>query len=66
MSLFSDVFSLPEHFEFFAIFFSYLHFAKFVCLFKRLQSETGMAEKYSWDQTNAWQIQGLVWRIKEN
>jgi hypothetical protein len=30
MYLFSDVFSLPVHFEFFAIFFYYLHFAKFV------------------------------------
>ncbi len=37
MSLFSDVFSLPEHFEFFAIFFFCLHFAKFVCLLKRLK-----------------------------
>jgi hypothetical protein len=37
MSLFSDVFSLPVHFEFFAIFSNCLHFAKFVCLLKRLQ-----------------------------
>jgi hypothetical protein len=34
---FSDVFSLPEHFEFFAIYSHCLHFAKFVCLLKRLQ-----------------------------
>jgi hypothetical protein len=34
---FSDVFSLPVHFEFFAIFSHCLHFAKFVCLLKRLQ-----------------------------
>jgi hypothetical protein len=37
MSLFSDVFSLPVHLEFFAIFSYCLHFAKFVCLFKKLQ-----------------------------
>jgi hypothetical protein len=47
MSPFSDVFSLPVHFEFFAIFSYYLHFAKFVCLLKRLQSKTGMADKSS-------------------
>jgi hypothetical protein len=29
--------SLPEHFEFFAIFSYCFHFAKFVCLLKRLQ-----------------------------
>ena len=34
---FSDVFSLPVHFEFFAVFSYCLHFAKFVCLLKRLQ-----------------------------
>jgi hypothetical protein len=37
MSLFSDVFSLPVHFEYFAIFSYCLHLAKFVCLLKRLQ-----------------------------
>jgi hypothetical protein len=37
MSLLSDVFFLPVHFEFFTIFSYYLHFAKFVCLLKRLQ-----------------------------
>ncbi len=37
MSLFSDVFSLPVHFEFFSAFSYCLHFAKFVCLLKRLQ-----------------------------
>ena len=36
-TLFSDVFSLPVHFEFFAVFSYCLHFAKFVCLLKRLQ-----------------------------
>ncbi len=36
-SLFSDVFSLPVHFEFFAIFSYCLHFTKFVYLLKRLQ-----------------------------
>jgi len=30
MFLFSDAFSLPVHFEFFAIFSYFLHFAKFV------------------------------------
>ncbi len=34
---FSGVFSLSVHFEFFAIFSYCLHFAKFVCLLKRLQ-----------------------------
>ncbi len=34
---FSDVFSLPVHFEFFAIFSYSLHFSKFSCLLKRLQ-----------------------------
>jgi hypothetical protein len=37
MSLFSDVFSLPVHFEFFTIYYYCLYFAKFVCLLKRLQ-----------------------------
>jgi hypothetical protein len=37
MSLFSDVFSNPAHFKFIAIFSYCLHFAKFVCLLKRLQ-----------------------------
>jgi hypothetical protein len=37
LSLFSDAFSLPVHFEFFAIFSYCLHFAKFVCLLQRLQ-----------------------------
>jgi hypothetical protein len=32
-----DVFSLPVHFEFFAISSYCLHFAKFVCQLKRLQ-----------------------------
>jgi hypothetical protein len=46
MSLFSDVFSLPVHFKFFAIFSYSLHFA-----FKETaEIETGMAEKSSWDQ----------------
>ncbi len=34
---FSDVFSLPVHSEFFAVFSYCLHFAKFVCLLKTLQ-----------------------------
>ncbi len=54
MSLFSDVFPLPIHFEFFAIFSNCLHFSKFVCLLKRLQrlkqewqkSPTGTRQTY--------------------
>jgi hypothetical protein len=42
MSLFSDVFSLPVHFEFFAIFFYCSHFAKFVCLLETAEIETRM------------------------
>ncbi len=37
MALISDVFSLPVNFEFFAIFSYCLHFAKIVCLLKRMQ-----------------------------
>jgi hypothetical protein len=37
MSLFSDVFSLPVHFEFFAFFSYCLNFTMLVCLLKRLQ-----------------------------
>ncbi len=50
MSLFSDVFSLPVHFKFFAIFSYCSHFAKFVCLLETAEIETAMAEKSSWDQ----------------
>jgi hypothetical protein len=46
---FSDVFSLPVHFEFFAIFSYCLHFAKFACLLKRLQSL-----KQEWQKSPAW------------
>jgi hypothetical protein len=51
---FSNVFSLPLHFEFFAVFSYCLHFAKFVCLHVKetVEIETGMAEKSSWDQAN--------------
>ncbi len=38
MSLFSDVFSLPVHLEFFSVFSYCLHFAKFVCLLKSLHT----------------------------
>jgi hypothetical protein len=59
--VFSDVFSLPEHFEFFAI-FSYQ-----VCLLVKetAEIETGMAEKSSWDQANIRQNLGLVWRKRK-
>jgi hypothetical protein len=58
MSLFSDVFSLPVHFEYFAIFSSCLHFAKFFLLVKEtVEIETGMAEKSGLDQAN-WQTYG--------
>jgi hypothetical protein len=45
---FSDIFSLPAHFEFFAIFSSFCQ----VCLLVKETAEikTGMAEKSSWDQ----------------
>jgi hypothetical protein len=58
---FSDVFSLPVQFEFFAVFSYCLHFAKFVCLFtETAEIETGMAEKSSWDQANIRQKLRLV------
>ena len=37
VTLFYGAFSLPAHFEFFAIFSRCLHFSKFVCLLKRLE-----------------------------
>ncbi len=45
-----DVFSLPVHFEFFAIFSYCLHFVKFVCMLVKetAKIETGVAEKSSW------------------
>jgi hypothetical protein len=61
---FSDVFSLPEHFELFAIFSYFVHFAKFVCLYTA-EIETGRAEKSSWDQANIQQNQNLVWRKRK-
>jgi hypothetical protein len=61
MSLFSDVFSLPIHFELIAIFCYYLHFAKFVCL-ETAEIET---EKSSWDQANLRKKLGLVWRKRK-
>jgi hypothetical protein len=66
MSLFPDVFSLPLHFEFFAILSYCLHFAKFVCLLKRLQRmKQEWQKKSSWDQANIWQKLGLVWRNRK-
>ncbi len=46
---FSDVFSLPVHVEFFAVFYYYLHFAMHVCLSVKetTEIETEMAEKSS-------------------
>jgi hypothetical protein len=51
-----DVFSLPVHFEFFAIFAYCLHFAKFVCLFKRLQRL-----KQEWQRSTAGTDKNKVW-----
>jgi hypothetical protein len=66
MSLFSDVFSLPVHFEFFAI-FSYSFTFYRVCLLIKVTAEieTGMAEKSCWDQANIRQKLGLVWRNRK-
>jgi hypothetical protein len=60
-SLFSDVFSLPVHFEFFAIFSYCLHIAKYVCL-QRLKQE--------WQKSPAGTRQtfcqiNLVWRNRK-
>ncbi len=61
---FSDFFSLPVHFELFAIFSYCLYF---VCLLVKetAEIETGMAEKSSWDQANIRQKLGLVWRNRK-
>jgi hypothetical protein len=69
MSLFSDVFSLPEHFEFFTIFSYCLVFTYCqVCLLVKetAEIEAGMAEKSSRDQANIRQKLGLVWRNRKN
>jgi hypothetical protein len=60
MSFFSDVFSLPVHFEFISVFSYCLHFAK-LPVRETTEIETGMAEKSSWDQENMRQKLGLVW-----
>jgi hypothetical protein len=65
MTVFSDVFSLPVHFELFVIFSYCLHFAKFVCLLETAEIETGIAEKSSWDQANIRHKLGLVWRKRK-
>jgi hypothetical protein len=66
MSLFSDVFSLPVHFELFAVFINCLHFAKFCLPVKETaEIETGMAKKSSWDQANIQQKLGLVCRKRK-
>ncbi len=60
MSNFSDVFSRPVHFEFFAIVSYCLHVAKFVCLLKRQQRL-----KQEWQKSQAGTRQAydknLVW-----
>jgi hypothetical protein len=60
---FSDVFSLPVHLELFASFSYGLHYAKFVCL-ETAETETGMAEKSSWDQANIRQKLGWFGEIE--
>jgi hypothetical protein len=65
MSLFSGVFSLPVHFQFFAVFSYCFHFAKFVHAYQTAEIETGMAEKSGWDQANMRQKLGLVWRNRK-
>jgi hypothetical protein len=67
MYLFSDVFFLPEHFEFFAIFSYLFTFCQvFPPVKETAEIETGMAEKSSWDQANKRQKLGLVWRYRKN
>ncbi len=63
---FSDVFSLPEHFEFFLS--SLIVNILFVCLLVKETAEidTRMADKSSWDQANIRQNLGLVWRNRKN
>jgi archaellum component FlaG (FlaF/FlaG flagellin family) len=63
MSLFSDVFSIPAHFELFATLL--LTFC-LVCLLVKetAKIETGMAEKSSWDQAIIRQKLGLVGEIE--
>ena len=67
MSLFSDVFSLSVHFEFFAA--SLLLLLTFCqdCLpvKETAEIETGIAEKSIWDQANIRQKLGLVWRNRK-
>ncbi len=65
---FPDVFSLPVHFEFFAVFSSCFTFFQ-VCLpvKETAEIETGMAEESSWDwdQANILLKLGLVWRNRK-
>jgi hypothetical protein len=58
MSLFSDVFSLPVHFEFFAF------CQVFLPVKENAEIETGMAETSIRDQADIRQKIGLVWRIE--
>jgi hypothetical protein len=66
MFLFSDVFSLPVHFEFFPSLLLLFTFCQ-ICLpvKETAEIETGMAEKSSWDQANTWQKLGLVSRNRK-
>jgi hypothetical protein len=66
MSLFSDVFSLPVPFEFFASSLTFFTFCQ-VCLpvKETAEIEKGMAEKSSWDQANIQQKLGLAWRNRK-
>ncbi len=64
MSLFSDVFSLPVHFDGnFLLLFTICQ----VCLLVKetAEVETGMAERSSWDQANIRRKLGLVWRNRK-
>jgi hypothetical protein len=65
MSLFSDVFSLPVHFEFFASTFTVYILQVCLPVKEKAESETGMAEKSSWDQANIRQKLGLAWRNRK-
>ncbi len=58
MSHFSDVFSLPVHFEFFAIFSYCLHFAKFICMLKSLQTVERLKQEWQKSPAGARQTYG--------
>jgi hypothetical protein len=60
MSLFLMSFSLPVHFEFFAIFSYCSHFAKFVCMLETAEIETGMHGRRNFKDTNPFMSFSLV------